>query len=86
MTLWLVERYLAGSVEDALAELRAQTERAVGALADQGVTIAYLGSTAIEADETCFCLFESDSLSAVEMLNASVSAPSVRITEALRAS
>jgi hypothetical protein len=86
MTLWMVERYLPAPAADRLAELAAQTGSAVRDLAGRGVAIAYLGSTAVAEDETCFCLFESDSVAAVEQVNAAIAAPCVRIVEAVRPS
>jgi hypothetical protein len=82
---WLVERYLGSPTDELLAALAAQTTAAVRDLAARGVEIAYLGSTAIPGEDTCFCVFASHSPAAVEQVNAGVSAPCVRIVDALAA-
>jgi hypothetical protein len=83
--VWVVERYLSAPVEERLAELVGQTQSAVGAIRALGVEIAYLGSTLIPEEETCFCTFSGDCRPAVELLNRLVDAPSVRIVDALLA-
>ena len=79
----LVERYLCDTSPQGLAQLAAETRAAVAALAAQGIAIAYLGSTAIPDEETCFCVFAADSPVAVELVNACITAPCVRIIDAL---
>jgi hypothetical protein len=47
------------------------------------VRVAYVGSAAVPEDETCFCLFVADSMSAVERVNRHLLVPSVRMTRGL---
>jgi hypothetical protein len=79
----LVERYFAGVSPVRLAQLGHDTHAAVARLAATGVAITYLGSTAVPEDETCFCLFAADSISAVELVNRRLLVPSVRVAGAL---
>jgi hypothetical protein len=45
--------------------------------------VAYVGSAVVPEDETCFCLFVADSMSAVERVSRHLVVPSVRIARAL---
>jgi hypothetical protein len=80
----LVERYLAQPTPRALADLAAETDAAVAALAADGVTVSYMRSIAIPQDETCFCIFDADSR-AVEELNDRLTVVSIRIVPVLQA-
>jgi hypothetical protein len=81
--VWLVERYLGQPTDRTLARLARETEDAVRRLAEDGADIAYLGSTAIPADETCFCLFASPTRAALDAVNQAVSTPAIRTVAAL---
>lgn len=83
MTLWLVERYLGTLTEPRLRALADETRGAVDLLRARGISIDYLGSTAIPGDETCFCLFDAADHEAVEQANAGISVPALRIVDAL---
>jgi hypothetical protein len=75
----VVERYLHAASPAALAALADDTRAAVGAVRAEGGKITYLGSVLIPEDETCFCMFEADSLASVASVNARVDAPCVHV-------
>ena len=79
----LVERYFAGVTPRRLAQLGLDTQAAAAQETRDGIRIAYLGSAAVPEDETCFCLFVADSISAVERVNRHLLVPSIRIASAL---
>jgi hypothetical protein len=83
--LIVVERFLSDPSPTGLADLAAETRRAVQELAAMGTHVAYLGSVALPAEELSFCLFTADAPLAVAELNARVSAPALRTIEALGA-
>ena len=75
MPTYLVERYLPGRnrawLEAALARLRRQRTRA-----------AYLGSTYVSADDSCFCRFEAETADDVRDANEIAGVPFARIVAA----
>ena len=75
MPTYLVERYLPGRnrawLEAALARLRRQRTRA-----------AYLGSTYVSADDSCFCRFEAQTADDVRDANEIAGVPFARIVAA----
>ena len=75
MPTYLVERYLPGRnrawLEAALARLRRQRTRA-----------AYLGSTYVSADDSCFCRFEAKTENDVRDANEVAGVPFARIVVA----
>jgi hypothetical protein len=75
MPTYLVERYLPGRnrawLEAALARLRRQRTRA-----------AYLGSTYVSEDDSCFCRFEAESADDVRDANEIAGLPFARIVAA----
>jgi hypothetical protein len=75
----VVERYLHAACPAALAALADTTRAAVDAVRAKGGKIAYLGSVLIPEDETCFCMFEADSLASVASVNARLDVPSVQV-------
>ena len=79
----LVERYFSGVTPRRLNQLALDTRAAAARETGRGVSVSYLGSAAVLEDETCFCLFEADSIPAVERLNRHLLVPSVRIASAL---
>lgn len=79
----LVERYFSGVTPQRLAQLALDTQAAAAREVGHGVHVAYLGSAAMPEDETCFCLFVADSMSAVERVNRHLLIPSIRIAGAL---
>jgi hypothetical protein len=81
--VWLVERYFGGVTPHRLSQLAADTRTTVAELGANGVAVAYLGSTAIPQEETCFCSFVAESPSAIEQVNSHLVVPSLRIVGAL---
>jgi hypothetical protein len=72
MPTYLVERYLPGRnrawLETALARLRTQRTRA-----------AYLGSTYVSEDDSCFCRFDAENADDVRDANEIAGVPFARI-------
>src|ERR1700761_2664564 len=81
--LVVVERYFSSVTPHRLAELALRTQAIVARETAHGLRVAYLGSAAVPEDETCFCLFVADSMSAVDRVNRHLLVPSVRIASAL---
>jgi Nickel responsive protein SCO4226-like len=75
MPTYLVERYLPGRdrgwLEAALARLRTQRTKA-----------AYLGSTYVPEDDTCFCRFQAQTADDVRDANEMAGVPFARIVAA----
>ena len=75
MPTYLVERYLPGRnrawLETALARLRRQRTRA-----------AYLGSTYVSEDDSCFCRFEAETADDISDANEIAGVPFARIVAA----
>jgi hypothetical protein len=75
MPTYLVERYLPGRdcawLEAALARLRTLRTKA-----------AYLGSTYVPEDDTCFCRFEAETADDVQDANEMARVPFARIVAA----
>ena len=68
MPAYLVERYLPRSrAGDVAAEAR-RARDAAASLAGEGCAVRYLRTTVLPDDETCFHLFEADSLDVVSHL------------------
>ena len=65
MPNYLVESYLARS-NDALELASEHARRAADLAAGKGHWIRYVRTTLVQADETCFHVFEADSQGAVE--------------------
>lgn len=79
---YLVERHLAGISPEALtAAARAARDTTV-AMQSQGTRIEYLGSTYVPNGDRCLCLFDADSVAAVEEANRRADLPFERIVEA----
>jgi hypothetical protein len=79
----LVERYLGQATAPRLSELAAANEAAVRSAGAMPATVIYLGSVLIPADETCFCVYAADSVTAVARLTESPLAPALRVVDGL---
>ncbi len=79
--LYLLERFVA-TQERALAAEQALV--AAARLAEERTAIRYLGSIFLPEDETCFCLFEAGSRSALERLGERAGVDYERIVPALK--
>jgi hypothetical protein len=58
--VFIVERYLPGTTEPQLLAATNRLSVAARELAAAGTQVAFLGSTFVDAEEYCFCRFESD--------------------------
>ncbi len=83
---YLVERYLPGASGDDAVAAAERVAAATEQLAAEGISVRYLGSTFIPADETCFCEFEARSREPVEWANERANVPFARILPAVRLS
>lgn len=81
--VWLVERYFGVVTPHRLSQLAADTRTTVAELGANGVAVAYLGSTAIPQEETCFCSFVAESPAVIEQVNSHLVVPSLRVVGAL---
>jgi hypothetical protein len=84
--LYLVERYLPGVTRDDAASAAEKVEAAAEQMTAEGISVRYLGSTFIAADEMCFCEFEAPSQEVVEWANERANVPFARILRAVRLS
>ena len=75
MPTYLVERYLPGRD-------RAWLVAALARLRTQRTTAAYLGSTYVPEDDSCFCRFEAESADDVRDANEIARVPFARIVAA----
>lgn len=75
MPLFVVERFLPGMTPEALAAL-VRDQQGLGG-------VAYLHSTYVPADETCFCLVEAGSEQEVKEANTRARLPFERVVEAM---
>jgi hypothetical protein len=83
MTRFLVEGYVARRDHTNLAEAARRAREATRALSAEGVIVRYLHSILVPGDETCFHLFESQSIDAVEEVGRRAQLPFDRISEAV---
>jgi hypothetical protein len=83
---FLVERYVPGATQERLRETSRQLAQAVDALAAEGESIRYLGTTFVPAEESCFSCFESSSEAAVRrsLEAAGVAFARILVTQAVR--
>jgi hypothetical protein len=83
---FLVERYLPGATQETLQETSSRLADTVDALAAEGESIRYLGTTFVPVEESCFSCFESSSEGAVRRTLDMAGVPYARIlvTEAVR--
>jgi hypothetical protein len=82
----LVERYLPGATQATLRETSRRLAESADALAAEGESIRYLGTTFVPVEESCFSCFESTSDVAVRRTLEAAGVPYARIlvTEAVR--
>jgi hypothetical protein len=83
---FLVERYVPGATQELLRETSRRLAQAVDALATEGESIRYLGTTFVPVEESCFSCFESSSEGAVRrtLEVAGVAYARILVTEAVR--
>lgn len=79
----MVERYLPGIACSALADTVGRAASAAAEMSQQGVPVAYLGSTFLPEEESCFCRFEGRDIEAVQEANRRGGAPFWRVVEAV---
>ena len=79
--VFLVERYVPGLTRDEVTALAARLERGARRIRRNGMPVAWVGSAALLAEETTFCLFRAPSRDAVLAVNELASAPFERIIE-----
>lgn len=83
MTVYMVERSLAGISMEDLAGAQKLAMQQAGQMTAEGDAVRYIRSTFAPADGRCMCLFEADSDFSVRRLNDAAGLPYERIVEAL---
>jgi hypothetical protein len=83
MANFMVERYIPGLTPDTVAAAVARVSCAAAELTRQGVPVAYLGSTVVPEEESCFCRFEGRDAEAVREANRRAGVPYWRVVEAV---
>ncbi len=83
MPRYLVERFLPGDPETQLSAIADRAAASAETMRGEGVSLRYLGSTAIPEDQICFCLFEGPSAEVVGEANRRAGLAFERILEAL---
>ena len=84
MPSYLVESYLPRSphaLEEASGQARQAAERATG----EGIHIRYIRTTLLRTEETCFHVFDADSLDAVERAMQRAGLAADRVVQAVEA-
>jgi hypothetical protein len=81
---YLVERYLPGATGDDIAAAAERVAAASERMTAEGISVRYVGTTFIPADETCFCEFEAPTRETVELANERANVPFARILLATR--
>jgi hypothetical protein len=81
---FLVEAYAPAASD--LADIESRARRAARAMAEEGVSVAYIRSILVPGDETCFHLLEGQSQEAVAEVSRRASLPFTRIVEAISSS
>ncbi len=83
MTVYMVERNLAGISMENLAGAQKAAISTAEAMTQSGTDVKYIRSTFAPDDGRCMCLFEAKSEEAVKSLNDEAGLPYNRIVEAL---
>jgi uncharacterized protein DUF4242 len=81
--VFVVERYLPGLFRADLPHALDRINRVVCEMRTEGTQVAYLGSTIVPDDESCFCQFEAASEAAVAEANLRADVPFDRIVRAV---
>jgi hypothetical protein len=83
MTTYIAERYLPGVTEEQLLDAARRAKLAAAEMTAAGTSVAYLRSTFLTGDQTCYCLFEGPSELAVRQANDKAQIPYERIIPAV---
>jgi Protein of unknown function (DUF4242) len=83
MSTYAAERYLPGVTSDQLLDAARRAKRAAAEMTATGTPVAYLRSTFLTGDQTCYCLFEGPSEQAVAQVNDRAGIPYERIVAAV---
>jgi hypothetical protein len=86
LSLFMVERYVAGPPAERLDSIAKRLRRAASELAAEGVEVRYLQSILLDSEESCLCLFEARSVAEVRMVNERAGLAYLRIVAATAAS
>ena len=83
MPIYMVERMLPGIAMNDLAAAQQVAIAKAQELCTAGLQVRYIRSTFTPQDGRCLCLFEAESVGAVQTLNDDAKLPYARIVEAL---
>ena len=79
---YLVERYLPDVSLEEVAAIAARARAVSDAMAAEGISVQYLGTTLLPDEEACFCRFEAASPEAVAEANRRAALPFAHVTAA----
>lgn len=82
MAEYLIEMYVARTDADAVGRGGTLAREAAEALLREGTAVHYLRSIFVPEDETCFYVYEADSVDAVRAAAERASLPATRVLEA----
>jgi hypothetical protein len=80
---YLVEHYVSREDQAAVEEQAALARRAAEQLSREGTRVHYLRSIFVPEDETCFHVFEAESVDGVRAAAAQARLPLERVSEAI---
>lgn len=75
----MVERYLPGMTAREVDQASARLAATADALAEEGISVLYAGSTYLPEEQSCFCKFEASSREVVEQVCDRAQLPFARI-------
>jgi Protein of unknown function (DUF4242) len=85
LSLFLVERYVAGPPEERLAGISSRLRKAASELVANGVEVRYVQSILLNGEESCLCLFQAPSETEVRLVNERAGLAYLRIVPATAA-
>ena len=83
MPQYIVERYVSREAQVAVAEEAALARQAAEQLRREGIQVLYLRSIFVPEDETCFHVYEAESVDSVRAAAARARLPLERVSEAI---
>jgi hypothetical protein len=81
VTEFMIELYVSRIDSDSVARAAARAQLAAGAMTRAGTPVRYLRSMHVLTDETCFLLFEAESIDVVRDLARSALLPVEHVVE-----
>ena len=82
MAEYLLELYISRGDPTTVADAAQRARAAAGEVSAEGSSVRYVRAIFVPEDETCFCLYEADSVETVREAAQRAALPFERITEA----